>query len=480
VTYSSIVKRSQLFPMMYGCLLGVMILLLAGCGRSSDKTYTLSGQITFAGSALADVTVTLTGDISMSARTDANGNYAFSNVPGGTFAVTPTLAGFLFRPLSRTAWLSGIDGTGFDFVVHDLGRLATATHTVYVKDNGSVWAWGNNSDGQLGDGSLTSRSTPVQITALLNIRSAAVGSAHSMALKNDGSVWAWGNNSNGQLGDGGSTARNTPQQVLGLSGMIAVAAGSAHSVALKNDGTVWAWGRNNYGQVGDGTPTERHAPVQVGGLSGVTAVAAGSGHTVALKNDGTVWAWGNNSNGQLGDGGAALISTIPVQVKGLSGMAVGFVTAVSAGYDHTVALKNDGTVWAWGNNSNGQLGIGSITSSSMPVQASGLAGMTAVAAGFGHTLALKSDGSLWTWGNNSKGQLGNGLTNGIVIDSPTPVGISGLVGITDIAGGYEGSVAVKGVLKGDGTVWAWGSNNYGQLGNGLALDSSSPVQVLLP
>jgi alpha-tubulin suppressor-like RCC1 family protein len=480
VINNSTLECNKLFRVMYGCLLSaIMIILLSGCGSGSDKTYSISGRITSAGSALAGVTVILAGDTSMSVTTDSNGYYVFSGVPGGTFTITPTLTGSPFRPLFRPAWLNGIDGTGFDFAVHFIGKMATATHTVYVKDDGTVWAWGNNNNGQLGDGSVTGKSTPVQISGLSNIISVAAGSGHTAALKNDGTVWAWGNNSNGQLGDGSMASRNTPAQINGLSSMTAIAAGASHTAALKNDGTVWAWGSNVYGQLGNGLTVDSATRVQVSALTSITAIAAGAGHTVALKNDGTVWAWGSNVYGQLGNG-LTVDSATRVQVIGLSGMSIGTVTAIAAGNDHTVVLKTDGTVWTWGNNSNGQLGNGNIQPSSTPVQVNGLSGVTAVAAGFGHTMALKSDGTVWTWGNNYKGQLGNGLTNGVAIDSATPVGVSGLSGVTDIAAGYEGSVALKGALTGDGTVWTWGSNVYGQLGNGLTVDSTTPVRTSPP
>jgi len=484
INYSK-AKRIKYNGLIYRCLLSAIImLLLSSCGQgNNNKTYTISGRITSAGSSMAGVTVILAGDTSMSTTTDVAGNYTFTGVPGGTFTVTPFLAGSPFRPLFRMAFLNGIDGTGFDFFVHGLGRLAMATHAMYVKDDGTVLAWGNNNNGQLGDGSTTTRYNPVTVSGLSGMKSVAAGSGHTVALKNDGTIWAWGNNSNGQLGDGTLDSRTTPVQVSLLTGMTAVAAGYGHTVALKNDGTVWAWGNNDSGQLGDGSSTSTNIPVPVAGLSSITAVAAGAYHTVVLKSDGTVWSWGKNSNGQLGNGNITA-SNVPVQVKGLSGVSSGIVTAVAAGYDHTVILRNDGTVWSWGNNSNGQLGNGNITASNAPVQVSGLSTVTAIAAGFGHSLALKSDGTVWTWGNNSRGQLGNGLTNGVTIDSAIPVLVSNLPSVVDIAGGYEGSVALKGLLRGDGTLWLWGSNSNGQLGNGLVnatmIYSAIPVQALLP
>jgi alpha-tubulin suppressor-like RCC1 family protein len=268
----------------------------------------------------------------------------------------------------------------------------------------------------------------------------AGGGAHSLAIKTDGTVWAWGKNGYGQLGDGTIIDRHAPVQVSGLTGVfIAIAGGGflvddGHSLALRNDGTVWAWGENVWGQLGDGTTTERHTPVQVVGaggigfLTGISAIARGIVHSVALKNDSTVWEWGM----QIGD---ASPSYTPVQVPGLAS-----ITAISGGYEHAMALKNDGTVWAWGFNANGQLGDGTTSNRSTPVQVVGtggvnfLTGISAIAAGDFHSLALKNDGTVWVWGD--------GRT--------TPAQVSGLADITAIAACDEYSIA----LKNDGTVWA--------------------------
>ena len=300
---------------------------------------------------------------------------------------------------------------------------------------------------------------------ITGVKAISAGDSHTVALKNDGTVLAWGLNSYGQLGDGTSTDSHTPVQVSGLTGITAISAGESHTVALKNDGTFWAWGRNYYGQLGDGTTTNRNTPVQISGLTRITAISAGVFNTVALKNDGTVWAWGLNSSGQLGDG-TTTDSYTPVQVSGLTG-----VTSIAVGFvSHAVALKNDGTVWAWGSNSYGQLGDGTTTDSYAPVPVSGLTGVTAISAGESHTVALRNDGTVWAWGSNYYFQLGDGTNT----NRNTPVQVIGLRtdGIAISAGGSH-TVA----LKNHGTVWAWGLNFSGQLGDGTTTDSYTPVQV---
>ena len=313
-----------------------------------------------------------------------------------------------------------------------------SSHNLALKSDGTVWAWGRNYYGQLGDGSTTDRSTPVQVqvSGLSDVIALAGRGEHSLALKSDGTVWAWGASS----GD--------PSL---LSDVIAIAAGDNYGLALKSDGTVWAWGKNYYGQLGNGSTSNSSPPVQVSGMNDVIALAAGDSHTLALKSDGTVWAWGYNGYGQLGNG-STTSSTTPVPVSGLTG-----VIALAAGDDHSLALKSDGTVWAWGLNNYGQLGDGSTTHRSTPVQVSGR--VIAIAAGGYHSLALKSDGAVWAWGNN---QL-------------TPVQVSGLSGVIALAAGSSHTLA----LKSDGTVWAWGSNYYGQLGDGSTTYpySQTPVQT---
>jgi len=251
-----------------------------------------------------------------------------------------------------------------------------------VKSDGTVWVWGGNSHGQLGDGTTTERHSPVQVVALNDCVAVAAGDSHSLAVKSDGTVWAWGQNNSGKLGDGTTIDRHAPVYISGLSGCVAVGGGWLHSLAVKSDGTVWAWGNNDYGQLGDGTTTDRHMPVQVSGLTGGVTMAAGLVHSLALKVDGTVWAWGGNGDGRLGDGTTIRRHT-PVQVSGLTDC----IRVVAGGY-HSLGLKSDGTVWAWGNNESGQLGDGTTAERHIPVQTNFLMNVTAMAAGWRHSLAL--------------------------------------------------------------------------------------------
>ncbi|MCX6023156.1 MAG: RCC1 repeat-containing protein, partial [Chloroflexi bacterium] len=239
----------------------------------------------------------------------------------------------------------------------------------------------------------------------------AAGGSVSVALKSDGTLWAWGANSNGQMGAGLVGFRPAPVTPIGLTGVTGLTGGSVHSMAVKADGTVWTWGDNTNGRLGNNTTVVSAKPVQVlgpnaaGFLTGVIGVATGhgGGHSLAVKGDGTVWAWGSNVSGQLGRGNATSSST-PVQVVGVGG--TGFLTDVvfvTAGANHSLAVKSDGTVWAWGVNANGQLGNNSTTQSGTPVQVLGpggtgfLTGVTGLAAGASHSLAVKSDGTVWTW-----------------------------------------------------------------------------------
>jgi alpha-tubulin suppressor-like RCC1 family protein len=347
-----------------------------------------------------------------------------------------------------------------------VGIAAGIYHTILAKADGTVWTWGGNYEGQIGDGTTTASPAPDQISGISGVVVAvAAGYYHSVALTSDGTVWAWGRNISGQLGDGTTTQRSAPVQVAGISGVTAVAGGENSTYALKSDGTVWAWGRNNEGQLGDGTKTDQYAPVQVQGLSGVLAIAAGEVHGVALKSGGTVWAWGYNLYGALGDGTTTSQLT-PVQAPSLSG-----IVGIAANGFHTAAVMNDGTLWSWGNGVYGGLGIGDRpTVFPTPAEALGLTSVVAAAAGSHHTIALIDGGMLWACGYNFYGQLGDGTNT----DRPVAVPVLAISSVVTVGASFYHTVAITA----DGAVWSWGHNYDYQLGDGTTTDRATPVQIV--
>ncbi|MHC1699103.1 MAG: RCC1 domain-containing protein [Geobacteraceae bacterium] len=342
-------------------------------------------------------------------------------------------------------------------------------------------AFGANGYGQLGNGATTDSSIPVTVSGTYS--AVSIGGAHNVGLKSDLTVWTWGLNSSGQLGNGTLDSKTSPIQVTALNGVKAVAAGGNHTLAIAADDTVWAWGLNSSGQLGDNTLVTRNIPVQVltsdgvTPLSGITAIAAGGAFSLALKSDGTVWAWGSNSNGQLGN--ASLVaSSVPVQVVISGGTALSGITAIAAGGSHALAINGSDTMHAWGYNELGQLGDGTTTSSSIAVPVIMPGVVTAISAGLDHSLAIIG-GAVHAWGYNYYGQLGNGaaLQSDAPVTSPQVVqnqdGVL-LASIVDIIAVGHHSIA-RDVSS---TIWVWGNNTYGQLGDGTT-QGRSRAKVLV-
>jgi alpha-tubulin suppressor-like RCC1 family protein len=365
------------------------------------------------------------------------------------------------------------NGQRYRAVFTNISGTATsnaATLTVATNRYSAV-AWGENAFRQLGDGSTSLFSdVPVPVSGLKFVTAVAAGGRHSLALRADGTVVAWGANGLGQLGDGStSESSNVPVAVLGLSGVKALAAGGYHSLALLSNGTVMAWGDNESGQLGIGSSVESvDTPVAVKGLTGVKAISAGANFSLALLSNGTVMAWGENESGQLGNGGTTP-SQVPVAVKHLTG-----ATAISAGGEFSLALLTNETLEAWGNDEHGQLANGTVEegANSLPLAVKSPTGVAAVAAGTDHALALLGNGTVMAWGANSAGELGNGTTQS---SEGAPVPVNGLSGVTAVSAGDEDSAA----LLTSGSVMTWGTDESGVLGDGVQRGLSDvPVGVV--
>jgi alpha-tubulin suppressor-like RCC1 family protein len=299
------------------------------------------------------------------------------------------------------------------------------SHTLTLTQDGKVWSLGGNKFGEMGIGVFGGDNLePRLIEELEGVTAALAGGSHSVALKNDGTVWAWGFNGSGQLGDGSTKSSPLPMKVAGLDNVKAIATGSSHIVALKRDGTVWTWGGNRSGQLGNGEYQDCMTPVQVTALKDVTAIAAGAFNTAVLRKDGTVWSWGFNAKGQLGNGGKER-SNVPVQVSGLSD-----VHAIAAGDWHVAALRHDGSVWAWGSNHASQLGTTLMSTSRVPVRIPGLDNIIDITASVGHTIAIAKNRNVWAWGDAGTGQWGNGSS---LDGSVTPIQVTGYSGHVNVA-----------------------------------------------
>ncbi|WP_343637472.1 T9SS type A sorting domain-containing protein [Fluviicola sp.] len=343
--------------------------------------------------------------------------------------------------------------------VLDAGR----DHSLYLCSDSIPRSWGKASNGELGLGVTSNKAIPTGIPDMEQVIAVSAGNYFSLFLKSDGTVWATGLNQQGQLGMGNTTNLNEAAQIPSLSNITAISAGSAFSLFLKSDGTVWGCGMNDVGQLGNGTNDNVLSPAQIPGLTNVTAIAGGGNHSLFLLDDGTVKACGLNLGGQLGIGASSFGSNVPVAVTVLTG-----ISKIDAGWAHSLFLKNDGTVWSCGTNNNGQLGLGNNTNQNTPTMITSLSGITQISSGTlsNHSLFLKNDGTVSMCGHNGCGQFGLGNSTA----SNTPIQNPGLTDVVQIAAGECYSL----FIKGDGTGLAAGGNaSGGQLGIGNSTNSTS-------
>ena len=331
----------------------------------------------------------------------------------------------------------------------------------------SLFAWGINGGGQLGQNNTTTLSSPVQVGALTDWSQVSTGGSCA-AIKTNGTLWSWGANTDGQLGQNNIISLSSPVQVGALTDWAQVSLGLNHCLAIKTTGTLWSWGRNQYGQLGQNIAPSirRSSPVQVGALTDWAQISGAPNFSLAVKTTGTLWSWGNSQFGQLGQnnsGGYAYLSS-PVQVGALTNWL-----RVSGGSSVSFAIKTDGTLWSWGINNSGNLGLNDRVYRSSPVQVGALTDWARVSAGGSVCAAIKTNGTLWAWGRNTDGQLGQNNT----INRSSPVQIGALTDWAQVSAGQASCVAIKT----NGTLWSWGSNGSGRLGQNDTVYRSSPVQV---
>jgi alpha-tubulin suppressor-like RCC1 family protein len=375
----------------------------------------------------------------------------------------------------------GEEATGFTQSEY---RVASAGngHTCNVFFDGVISCWGWNERGQLGDGTKTNSPLPIQIGHEAVWQVASAGEHHTCSIRNDSWLWCWGWNEHGQLGTGTIEDQTVPLQAEVGEQWAAVSTGATHTCAIRKNGSLWCWGNNNVGQIGNGKSgalQKSLLPEQIGTESDWKTVHAGNSHSCGLRGDGILFCWGNNVKGQLGDGTTVNKET-PREV------ALGFRwKELDAGYFHTCGISDAGQLWCWGENISGQLGDGTMgNSSASPVQVSAAEDWVQVALGDYHTCARKEDNTIWCWGDNQYGQLGNGAvremdgsamagTAGSEMGSPVPTRITADGSWIDITSGNDHTCG----LIDDDTLWCWGRNDYGQLGEGSYVNRSLPVQV---
>lgn len=342
-----------------------------------------------------------------------------------------------------------------------------ARHSCRIRDDGRAECWGNNDGGQLGDGGFDGRAIAGAVAGDFRFTQLSAGFNHTCGVTTDGGVLCWGANSAGQLGDGTTAVRAAPVRVNSRDSFAAVRTGQTHTCALSRTGIVQCWGGNTDGQLGTGGRDSRPSPTIVGLPSPATALTTGAHHTCAITRDGSVYCWGRNDDGQLGDGTSALrVTPVPVSLPGPA-------VSIAAGSAHTCVVGSSGGAWCWGRNTYGQLGVGTAAGAAVtPRRVASRTAFSTIVAGSVHTCARGLDGSVWCWGRNAYGQVGDGTT----VDRPQPVEVPGVTPVQSLDAGAAHTCATQS----SGTAFCWGYNVDGQVGRGDRENALAPARVTVP
>lgn len=465
----------------------VLELTLSGPTQSEvGQTLTITGSLSLKGNPVASehVEIRRTGVVVATTTTDNEGMYSAQvEFPDGGISQLVARAR-VGTPDIVTSQIHTVR------VGADIGPFAHVeagmTGGCGLLFNGTVYCWGNNERGEVGDGTNIMRDHPVMVKNLTDVTSITMGDQIYCAIRSDATAWCWGRNHEGQLGDGTTTNRNTPVQVLGLTDVIDISPDAMHTCAVKGDGTAWCWGYNNHGQLGNGestlsweygslTPAQVLGPDGEGFLVGVTSISAGWWFTCATTISGTAYCWGQNHLGQGGNGEPTEEDqTTPEQVRGPANF-----TQISAGHFHACAVSVDGTPYCWGHGASGRLGNGGTSSSSVPTQVLDLLNVTMIDAMHSHSCAIRDNATAWCWGSAFPGKLGNGHGSGHFY---TPQLVELGIGAISIGGGAVHTCA----SAVDGSAWCFGKYSSGSLGNGNSpgpgrfTQNPWPLKVITP
>jgi alpha-tubulin suppressor-like RCC1 family protein len=364
-----------------------------------------------------------------------------------------------------TAEANGVPGNAVVTVVVIASVSAGQLYTCALTTGGIAYCWGGNVYGQLGSGTATVRYTPVPIAGGLSFASLTAGTSHTCGVTIGGTAHCWGYNPGGQLGDGTTTNRYTPVPVANGLSFASLTAGNAHTCGLTTAGTAYCWGRNGSGQLGDGTTVDRTTPVPVANGLSFASLTAGGGHTCGLTTAGTAYCWGYNFAGQLGDGTTVDRTTPALVTRGLS------FASLAAGYGHTCGVTTSGSAYCWGSNGEGQLADGTHVDRTTPEPVrGGLSFAPVIAGGLEHTCGVTTGGSAYCWGDNDHGQLGDGTDLDRFI---TPVPVAGGLSFASLTAGTGHTCGVTGA----GSLYCWGDNGHGRLGDGTTTNRYIPVSV---